>query len=100
MTTATSLRRMLGRRPGPPQQLAVLEGYARWAATYEQDMDGHPLALAESGAMCALLPPSCQDIVALDAACGTGRLYAPAGRTRRAAGDRRRSINSNAGARA
>ena len=31
-----------------------------------------PLALAESGAMCALLPP-CQDIVALDAACGTGR---------------------------
>ena len=72
MTTATSLRRMLGRRPAAPQQLAVLEGYARWATTYEQDMDGHPLALAESGAMCALLPP-CQDIVALDAACGTGR---------------------------
>jgi malonyl-CoA O-methyltransferase len=63
---------MLGRRPAVPQQLAALEGYARWAATYEQDMDGHPLALAESGAMCALLPP-CQDIVALDAACGTGR---------------------------
>jgi SAM-dependent methyltransferase len=50
----------------------VLEGYARWAATYEQDMDGHPLALAESGAMLALLPP-CKGIVALDAACGTGR---------------------------
>lgn len=71
MTTATTLRRVL-RRPAAPQQLAVLEGYARWAATYEQDMDGHPLALAESGAMRALLPP-CQGRVALDAACGTGR---------------------------
>jgi SAM-dependent methyltransferase len=71
MTTSTALRRMLGRRPAP-QQLAVLEGYARWAATYEQDMEGHPLALAESGAMCGLLPP-CAGIVALDAACGTGR---------------------------
>jgi ubiquinone/menaquinone biosynthesis C-methylase UbiE len=71
MSTATSLRRIL-RRPAAPQQLAVLEGYARWAATYEQDMDGHPLALAESAAMLALLPP-CQGIVALDAACGTGR---------------------------
>ena len=71
MTAATSLRRVL-RRPAAPQQLAILEGYARWAATYEQDMDGHPLALAESGAVRALLPP-CADIVALDAACGTGR---------------------------
>lgn len=72
MTTATALRRILGRRPAAPQQLDVLEGYARWAATYKQDMEGHPLALAETGAMCALLPP-CQGIVALDAACGTGR---------------------------
>jgi ubiquinone/menaquinone biosynthesis C-methylase UbiE len=72
MTASTTLRRVLGRRPAAPQQLAALEGYARWAATYEQDMDGHPLALAESGAMRALLPP-CQGIVALDAACGTGR---------------------------
>lgn len=70
--TATALRRILGRGPAVPQQLAVLEGYARWAATYEQDMDGHPLALAESGAMFALLPP-CEGITALDAACGTGR---------------------------
>ena len=60
------------RRPNAPQQLEVLEGYARWAATYEQDMEGHPLVLAESGAIRALLPP-CQGIVALDAACGTGR---------------------------
>ncbi|HEY7355530.1 MAG TPA: class I SAM-dependent methyltransferase [Ktedonobacterales bacterium] len=72
MMASTTLRRVLGRRPAAPQQLAVLEGYACWAATYEQDMDGHPLALAETGAMCALLPP-CQGIVALDAACGTGR---------------------------
>jgi malonyl-CoA O-methyltransferase len=71
MSTTTALRRVL-RRPAAPQQLAVLEGYARWAATYEQDMDGHPLALAESAAVLALLPP-CQGIVALDAACGTGR---------------------------
>jgi ubiquinone/menaquinone biosynthesis C-methylase UbiE len=49
-----------------------LEGYGRWAATYEQDMDGHPLALAESGAMLGLLP-ECKGVVALDAACGTGR---------------------------
>ena len=68
---AAPLRRLLGRRP-PPQQLDALEGYARWATTYEQDMEGHPLALAETGAMCALLP-SCEGIVALDAACGTGR---------------------------
>jgi ubiquinone/menaquinone biosynthesis C-methylase UbiE len=68
---ATPARKLLGRRP-PPQQLDALEGYARWAATYEQDMDGHPLALAETGAMCSLLPP-CEGIVALDAACGTGR---------------------------
>jgi ubiquinone/menaquinone biosynthesis C-methylase UbiE len=67
-----TLRRLLGRRATPPTQLAVLEGYARWAATYEQDMDGHPLVLAESGTMQALLP-SCKGIVALDAACGTGR---------------------------
>jgi ubiquinone/menaquinone biosynthesis C-methylase UbiE len=72
MTTSAALRRVLGRHPAAPQQLAVLEGYSRWAATYEQDMDGHPLALAETGAMRALLPP-CQGIVALDAACGTGR---------------------------
>ena len=72
MTATTTLRRILGREPAAPRQLAVLEGYARWAATYEQDMEGHPLALAESGAMCALLPP-CQGISALDAACGTGR---------------------------
>ena len=72
MTTSMALRRVLGRRPASPQQLAVLEGYARWAATYEQDMDGHPLALAESGAMRALLPP-CKGVIALDAACGTGR---------------------------
>lgn len=72
MTTSMSLRRVLGRRPASPQQLAVLEGYARWAATYEQDMDGHPLALAESDAMRTLLPP-CKGIIALDAACGTGR---------------------------
>jgi len=65
------LHRILARQPAP-QQLAVLEGYARWAATYEQDMDGHPLALAESSAIRALLPP-CGGIVALDAACGTGR---------------------------
>lgn len=72
MTTTAALRRILGRGPAAPQQLAVLEGYARWAATYEQDMEGHPLALAEAGAMRALLPP-CQGITALDAACGTGR---------------------------
>ncbi|HEU5367551.1 MAG TPA: methyltransferase domain-containing protein [Ktedonobacterales bacterium] len=72
MMASTTLRRVLGRRPAAPQQLAVLEGYARWAATYEQDMEGHPLALAETGAICALLP-SCQGITALDAACGTGR---------------------------
>ena len=72
MTTATALRRILGRGTAAPQQLAVLEGYARWAATYEQDMEGHPLALAESGAMRAMLP-LCQGIIALDAACGTGR---------------------------
>ncbi len=71
MTAAASLRRVL-RRPAAPQQLAVLEGYARWAATYEQDMDGHPLALAESRAVRELLP-ACQGIIALDAACGTGR---------------------------
>ena len=68
---ATPARKLLGRRP-PPQQLDALEGYARWAATYEQDMESHPLALAETGAMCSLLPP-CEGIVALDAACGTGR---------------------------
>lgn len=68
---AASARKLLGRRPAP-QQLDALEGYARWAATYEQDMDGHPLALAETGAMLSLLPP-CEGIVALDAACGTGR---------------------------
>ena len=68
---AARARRLLGRRPAP-QQLDVLEGYARWAATYEQDMNGHPLALAETEAMRALLP-SCEGIVALDAACGTGR---------------------------
>ncbi len=72
MNTSLSLRRVLGRRSAIPQQLGVLEGYARWAATYEQDMEGHPLALAETGAMCALLPP-CAGLVALDAACGTGR---------------------------
>ncbi|HEY7347735.1 MAG TPA: class I SAM-dependent methyltransferase [Ktedonobacterales bacterium] len=72
MTLSTSLRRVLGRYSAAPQQLGVLEGYARWAATYEQDMEGHPLALAESGAILALLP-SCQGIIALDAACGTGR---------------------------
>lgn len=68
---ATPARKLLGRRPAP-QQLDALEGYARWAATYEQDMDGHPLAQAETAAMRALLPP-CEGIVALDAACGTGR---------------------------
>lgn len=62
--------RLLGR--AVPQQLDVVDGYARWAATYEQDMEGHPLALAESSPMHALLPP-CQGNVALDAACGTGR---------------------------
>jgi ubiquinone/menaquinone biosynthesis C-methylase UbiE len=62
--------RLLGRTV--PQQLDVLDGYARWAATYEQDMDGHPLALAESSVMRDLLPP-CQGSVVLDAACGTGR---------------------------
>ncbi len=65
------LRRLL-RRPPAPRQVDALEGYARWAATYEQDMDGHPLALAESGAMLSLLP-ECAGLVALDAACGTGR---------------------------
>jgi malonyl-CoA O-methyltransferase len=58
--------------PPAPRQIDVLEGYGRWAATYEQDMDGHPLALAESAAMRALLP-ECQGVAALDAACGTGR---------------------------
>ncbi len=66
------MRRLRPGRQGLPQQLEVLEGYARWAATYEQDMEGHPLALAESRAIRALLPP-CQGVVALDAACGTGR---------------------------
>jgi ubiquinone/menaquinone biosynthesis C-methylase UbiE len=66
-----SLRRLLC-RPTSPTQLDVWEGYARWAATYEQDMEGHPLALAESAAMRALLP-ECGGLVALDAACGTGR---------------------------
>lgn len=65
------LRRLL-RRPPAPRQVDALEGYARWAATYEQDMDGHPLALAESGALLSLLP-ECAGLVALDAACGTGR---------------------------
>ncbi len=68
----SALSHALRARAPAPQQLDALEGYARWAATYEQDMDGHPLALAETGAMCSLLPP-CEGIVALDAACGTGR---------------------------
>ncbi len=77
-TSETRLKRRLTRRfwrllgRPVPQQLDTLEGYARWAATYEQDMEGHPLVLAESGALLALLP-SCQGLTALDAACGTGR---------------------------
>ncbi len=66
-----SLRRLRGLTPAP-RQIDVVEGYGRWAATYEQDMDGHPLALAESGAMRDLLP-ECAGVAALDAACGTGR---------------------------
>ncbi len=72
ISIASHLRRMLGKHPAAPQQLDALEGYARWAATYERDMEDHPLALAESGAMYSLLP-LCTGMVALDAACGTGR---------------------------
>ncbi|MDE3074396.1 MAG: methyltransferase domain-containing protein [Chloroflexota bacterium] len=50
----------------------VRAGYARWAATYEVDLAGNPLAQADWRAVQRLLP-DLRDKRVLDAACGTGR---------------------------